>query len=131
MMNWKLLSLTIAMGLGMLIWLGSSHAQTPTPLEDCIEDFKALVDQWDSEAVQTCPPCSCTATKGKVWIRLQGVDDAQGLYLNFNARFLRDGSAKSCDVGIARHPNVGASTRYTYDLSGKEAAQWNKFLLMS
>ena len=128
-MNWKLLSLTMVMGLGMLIWLGSSHAQVLTPLDNCVGDFYITVDQWDSEAVQTGYG-SCAMEKGKMLVHLRGNDEAQPtLYVNFNARFVKyeDGS-KACRMAVTIHPNLGVTDTIEYLLSNKEAAAWNKFL---
>ena len=124
-MNWKHLSLTMVIGLGMLMWPGSSYAQTP--LDDCIGDFQPTVDQWVSEAVQSGVGF-CQVQNGKAWVHLRGTDVSTGQYRNFNARFWRDGPDKSCAVVISRHPDLGGDTYYSYDLAGKWASKWNKYL---
>jgi hypothetical protein len=123
----KLFSLATAVLIALFLWPSGGHAQTLTPLEECIEGFYAAVDEWAS-TVPVMLDGTCYAEKGEARVILEGLDATEARAWNFASRLFRKPD-KECTVKISRWPVDGGIYMVTGEfLSGKEASQWNKFL---
>jgi len=114
--------------------LASPHVSpaqaVPGTADDCIDSFNVLLATWVSETDIANRSVVCNVNAGKARVALSGYIVSDTPYGRVaNARLIRSGKNKFCDIVIFREEQSPTATDMgRLNLPGKDAAAWNRFL---